>query len=159
MVKTENRKVILEMETSIEQLYEKFRLKTRALYLENKDLHGNLNEDKMKSYNALILNIPNPGILDFRFANHQSRPGKSNNIICDEWYDLKSEIDVKMKKMLDQVFDKTEACFCCLKDLSSDDIFGSWHGIPWLCQDEKKPGPPLNIEEIMTKIQKSSCSK
>ena len=70
-----------------------------------------------------------------------------------------SEIDVKMKKNLDQVFDKTEACFCCLKSLSSNDIYGTWNGIPWLCQHENKPRPPLNIEELMTKIQKPSCSK
>ena len=45
------------MEISIEELYEKFRLEIRAMHLENKNVYGNLNEAKMKSYNDLILNI------------------------------------------------------------------------------------------------------
>ena len=64
---------------------------------------------------------------------------KPNNKLCKQWYSLKSSIDENMKKIMKDAFAKTDICFCGIKDLPSDDIYGDWYGYPWLCQDDRKP--------------------
>ena len=148
------------MDTCIENLFEKLRLEIRGLYQESK-ANKPLDETQLSSYNALVINIPDPGPC-IMSANHQARKGKNDNKICNEWSSLKFEMDLKVKKILGKTVDQTKVCVCCIKDLSSDHIYGEWNGSAWRCQNEKEPGsygPILTIEEIRKKIKKPSTSK
>ena len=149
----------VEMKNNIEQLYEKLRLQIRALFKENWSVQGNLTESKMTLYNNLTSNIPEPEEGGCMQTNHQARTKKIDNMICNECLKFKTEVDSCLMKTLNQTFDDTEICFCCLRDLSYNDIYGSWNGLPWLCQSDIRDPPPINIEEIRKKIQKASSSK
>ena len=73
LFKTEKNEVMREMESGIDQLYEKFRLEIRSLYLENKDTHGNLQELRLQSHNSLVENIPHADMA----TNHKARVEKT----------------------------------------------------------------------------------
>ena len=57
-------------------------------------------------------------------TNHKKQSQKIDNKICKGWYNLKTKLDMKMNKILNNVFEKTEVCFCCLEDLRYQDIYG-----------------------------------
>ena len=137
--KNEKRDDIIEMEKSIEDLYETFRLEIRAMYQQNKKVKGDFNDAEMKCYQEFVLNIPDTEDMMMRNANHKARIVKPNNKLCKQCYSLKSSIDENMKKIMKEAFAKTDICFCGIKDLPSDDIYGHWYGYPWLCQDDRKP--------------------
>ena len=139
IAKNEKRDDIIEMEKSIEDLYETFRLEIRAMYQQNKKVKGDFNDAEMKCYQEFVLNIPDTEDMMMRNANHKARIVKPNNKLCKQWYSLKSSIDENMKKIMKEAFAKTDICFCGIKDLPSDDIYGDWYGYPWLCQDDRKP--------------------
>ena len=75
------------------QNFEKYRLEIRALHEENKDSEGNLNEETIISYNALILDIPESGMSE----HHIARKDKLDSKICHEWFNVKSNIDLQFK--------------------------------------------------------------
>ena len=153
---------IKKLEQSIEQLFEKFRLAVREIYNENKNHLLHLDETKMSTYNQLVRNIPESDSSGCTSRNHHARSETLDNKICIEWSNLKLEIDMEIKQILEEPFDNTQECVCCLKDLPSTDIYGSWNGTAWVCHFEKDPGslePPLTIEEIRKKIEKPSSSK
>ena len=151
---------IREIGSSIENLYEKFRLEIRRLFQENHESFGKFNEENILSFNDLTLNIPEPGESRCIREDHKARLKRIGNKICSEWYNLKLKIDLKIGKDLNIGSNEKDMCFCCQKDLSSDDIYGPYNGWPWLCQDEKKfVASPLNTEEILKKLQKPSSSK
>ena len=156
---TKEKKDPLKMEDSIEKLYEKFRSEIKALFQENLEVFGNFSTEKMNAYKQLIINIPDPEVRGCSYTNHKARSKQIDNKICNEWYELKSKIDEKLNKNFEIVTDTTKKCFCCIYDLSADDIYGIWNGSPWLCEYETKPGPPIDTEEILRRLQKPSCSE
>ena len=127
---------IMKEESSIKDLYEEIRLKIRALYRENKDLHGCLSAENMDSYEILVENIPEYIHMN---TNHKATEETAENEICTAWFQLKSKIDWNIKKVLGEEFKFRAVCVCSLKDLSPDEIYGNWNGCVWRCQDEKKP--------------------
>ena len=158
-VKTKDKQEPLEIENSIEELYEKFRSEIKVLFQENLEVFGNFSIDKMKAYKEMIINIPDPEVRGCNFTDHEARSKQIDNKICKEWYELKSKIDGKLNKNFENETDETKKCFCCLYDLSANKIYGIWNGSPWLCEYEGKPGPPIDAEDIIRRLQKPSCSK
>ena len=100
----------------------------------------------MISYNTLILNIPESGMSE----HHIARKDKLESKICDKWSSLKSNMDLKCQEILGEAYEIKEVCFCCLKDLTGDQIYGNWNGTAWHCYNEKKPVElvSLDVEEL-----------
>ena len=97
---------------------------------------GHLNEDQRDMFEVLVENLHDNIQIS---KDHEARQEQIENEICTAWYQLKTKLDWTMKKYSRDAFEFRAVCFCSLKDLSADKIYGNWNGPVWHCQDEKKP--------------------
>ena len=121
------------------------------MFEENKDSDGNLDEKTMISYNILILNIPESGMSE----HHIARKDKLDSKLCDKWSNFKSKMDLECQENLGEAHENKEVCFCCLKDLTCDQIYENWNGNAWHCYHLKKPIElvTLTTEELKKELR------
>ena len=96
----------------------------------------------MISYNILILNVPDSGMSE----HHIARKDRLNSKICDKSSDLKSKMVIQFHEILGEAYENKEVCFCCLKDLTRDQIHGNWNGTAWHCYFEEKPVEIVSLD-------------